>query len=45
MGTVVDQPSGLRQWVSGDYIVRYLPNEHTVHILRIWHGKERRPDV
>ena len=45
LGTELDKPSGLRQWVAGGYIVRYLPDEDIVHVLRIWHGKEQRPDA
>ena len=34
----------VRQWVVGDYVVRYLLQDNQVLIIvRIWHGKEDRP--
>ena len=35
----------VRQWVAGDYVIRYLiDNEQSVIIVRIWHGREDRPE-
>jgi len=35
----------VRQWVSGDYVIRYLVDgEQDLIIVRIWHGREDRPD-
>lgn len=51
--TLLNQPLGgksvrslpVRQWVAGDYIVRYLiDDEQNLIIVRIWHGREDRPD-
>lgn len=30
----------IRDLILGDYIVRYLVLQETIHILRIWHHKE-----
>lgn len=43
MGVEIDHSTGLRQWASGDYVVRYLPDDQVVIVIRIWHGKEQRP--
>lgn len=42
MGRQLEDQSGVREWVSGDYIVHYLSDDQVVTVLRIWHGKERR---
>lgn len=51
--TLLKQPLGgkpvrslpVRQWVTGNYIVRYLiEDEQNLIIVRIWHGREDRPD-
>jgi len=42
MGTTVDELPGVRELVSGDYIIRYIPLETDIVILRIWHEKEQR---
>jgi plasmid stabilization system protein ParE len=51
--TLIKQPTGgkpvkslpVRQWVAGDYVIRYLiENEQNLIIVRIWHGREDRPD-
>ena len=50
---LLEQPMGgkplsslpVRQWVSGDDIIRYLIEQNqSLIIVRIWHGKEDRPD-
>ena len=34
----------VRQWVSGDYVIRYLiENDQRLIIVRLWHGREDRP--
>ncbi len=34
----------VRQWVVGDYVLRYLLQEEQIlTIVRIWHGREDRP--
>jgi plasmid stabilization system protein ParE len=43
LGREIDQASGLRQWVAGDYVVRYFVDDDMLTIARIWHGKEQRP--
>ena len=35
-------PEMIRDLITGNYIVRYLVYSNEVHILRIWHHKERR---
>lgn len=35
-------PEEIRDWFTGDYIVRYLILEDQLIILRVWHGKEER---
>ena len=35
-------PEVIRGLISGNYIVRYLVYSNKVHILRIWHHKEKR---
>lgn len=51
--TLLEQPRGgkpvkslpVRQWVSGDSVIRYLlEDEQSLVIVRIWHGRENRPD-
>ena len=51
--TLLEQPLGgksvkslpVRQWVSGDDVIRYLlEDEQSLIIVRIWHGRENRPD-
>jgi toxin ParE1/3/4 len=50
--TLLEQPKGgkpvkslpVRQWVTGDYVIRYvLDGEQNLIIVRIWHGREERP--
>lgn len=50
--TLLKQPLGgkpvkslpVRQWVVGDYVVRYLiQDDQVLVIVRIWHGRENRP--
>ncbi|OFZ70922.1 MAG: hypothetical protein A2Z01_04955 [Betaproteobacteria bacterium RBG_16_58_11] len=35
-------PDEIRDWLTGNYIVRYLILDDRIIILRIWHGKEDR---
>jgi plasmid stabilization system protein ParE len=35
-------PEEIRDWVVGEYIVRYLTAEERIVVLRMWHGKEQR---
>ena len=35
-------PEVIRDLITDNYIVRYLVHSNKVHILRIWHHKERR---
>jgi len=43
MGRAIDEASGMRQWASGDYVVRYFVDDEMLTVNRIWHGKEDRP--
>lgn len=38
--SVSDLP--VRQWVVGEYVVRYVVRGATVTVVRIWHGREHR---
>lgn len=44
MGRPVPELPNVREFVAGNYVVRYLREEDTVFILRVWHGKEYRDD-
>jgi len=43
-GCPVPELENVRELVAGNYVVRYLLQEDTVFILRIWHGKEYRDE-
>jgi plasmid stabilization system protein ParE len=36
-------PAEIRDWLVGDYVVRYLIVGDGVIVLRVWHGREQRP--
>ena len=36
-------PEEIRDWLVGDYVVRYLIAGDRVIVLRVWQGKEQRP--
>ncbi|HEX6136591.1 MAG TPA: type II toxin-antitoxin system RelE/ParE family toxin [Casimicrobiaceae bacterium] len=36
-------PEEVRDWVTGDYVARYLLLRDTIVVLRVWHGRENRP--
>jgi addiction module RelE/StbE family toxin len=45
IGKLVDEspePLQIRDLVVSDYIVRYLPTESIVIVLRVWHHREHR---
>jgi plasmid stabilization system protein ParE len=35
-------PDEIRDWLVGDYVVRYLIAGDRVIVLRVWHGREQR---
>ena len=35
-------PEEIRDWVVGEYVVRYLIADQRIVVLRVWHGKEQR---
>ena len=35
-------PEEIRDWLVGDYVVRYLITAYRIVVLRVWHGKEQR---
>ena len=35
-------PEEIRDWVVGEYVVRYLIADERIVVLRVWHGKEQR---
>jgi toxin ParE1/3/4 len=42
IGRLVPEIPNVRELIAGNYVVRYLREEDTVFVLRIWHGKEFR---
>ena len=44
VGIAPDQiaPEEIRDWLVGDYVVRYLIANDQIIVLRLWHGKEQR---
>jgi plasmid stabilization system protein ParE len=42
LGRELEEPTGVRRWVAGAYVVHYLADHRTVTVLRVWHGKEQR---
>ena len=34
-------PEEIRDWVVGEYVVRYLIADARIVVLRVWHGKEQ----
>jgi len=44
MGQELKEPAGVRRWVAGAYVLHYLADNHTVTVLRIWHGREQRQE-
>ncbi|MFH7028187.1 MAG: type II toxin-antitoxin system RelE/ParE family toxin [Heteroscytonema crispum UTEX LB 1556] len=42
IGRPVPEIPNVREFVAGNYVVRYLREEDTVFVLRVWHGKEFR---
>lgn len=42
LGKAVEELPGIRDWVAGAYLMRYVVMERNVIILKIWHGKEDR---
>ena len=42
MGHPVEDIEGVREFVFGRYVVRYMVRPEAVYILRIWHGREFR---
>jgi len=45
VGIAPDQiaPEEIRDWLVGDYVIRYLIANDQIIVLRLWHGKENRP--
>jgi plasmid stabilization system protein ParE len=37
-----EAPEEIRDWLVGDYVIRYLIAIDRILVLRIWHGKGRR---
>ena len=45
LGTQVDRapdPQAVRDFVIGNYLVRYLVHEAEIFVLRVWHHREER---
>jgi toxin ParE1/3/4 len=42
IGRPVPELENVRELIAGNYVVRYLREEDTIFILRVWHGKEFR---
>jgi plasmid stabilization system protein ParE len=48
MGLPVSQapvPESIRDLFVGNYAIRYLKDERSIIVLRIWHGKESEKDL
>ena len=48
IGLVVQRapdPQKMRDLFVSNYMIRYLISKETIHILRIWHGKEAEKDL
>jgi len=42
IGHLVPEIENVRELVAGNYVVRYIHEENTIFVLRVWHGKEFR---
>ncbi|QSJ14179.1 type II toxin-antitoxin system RelE/ParE family toxin [Nostoc sp. UHCC 0702] len=42
IGRPVLELENVRELFAGNYVVRYLREEDTIFVLRVWHGKEFR---
>ncbi|ARV58676.1 plasmid stabilization system protein [Nostocales cyanobacterium HT-58-2] len=42
IGRPVPELENVRELIAGDYVVRYLREEDTLFVLRVWHGKKYR---
>ncbi|NMG10555.1 type II toxin-antitoxin system RelE/ParE family toxin [Brasilonema sp. UFV-L1] len=42
IGRPVPELENVRELIAGNYVVRYLQEDDTVFVLRVWHGKEFR---
>jgi len=42
IGRLVPEIENVRELVAGNYVVRYIHEENTIFVLRVWHGKEFR---
>jgi plasmid stabilization system protein ParE len=42
MGRPLEDIEGVREFVFGRYVVRYLVKDEAVYVLRLWHAKENR---
>jgi toxin ParE1/3/4 len=42
IGRPVPELENVRELIAGNYVVRYVHQEDTVFVLRVWHGKEFR---
>jgi len=43
--TLAPDPETVRDLVLGDYVLRYSLHDHTIIILRLWHGLEEERTV
>ena len=39
-----DAPDEIRDWMAGNYVVRYLIADRRVIVLRVWHQRENWPN-
>lgn len=42
IGHPLEDLEGVREFVFGRYVIRYLAKGEVVYVLRVWHGKEER---
>lgn len=41
-GRLVDERPGIREIVVGNYVIPYRADEHSILVLRVWHGRQDR---
>lgn len=42
IGHPLEDLQGVREFVFGRYVIRYMVREEAVYVLRVWHGREER---
>lgn len=42
IGHPLEDLEGVREFVFGRYVIRYMTQDEIVYVLRVWHGREDR---